>query len=360
MIQTIQFIRAHSEICNDSKDNDCDSKTDCNDADCNGNALCPACTDADSDTYYKESGCGTTADCNDNNAGIHPGATEICGDGIDQNCDGNDATCPVDPLEQDNDGDGFTEKQNDCDDTNPNINPNATDICEDGIDQNCDGSDASCTAEDTDDDKDGYSEKAGDCNDENPAIHPGATEICGDGIDQDCDSKDLECTEDDNDKDGYTEGQGDCNDNNPWIYTGATEICGDGIDQDCDGKDTECSSDVKEGIFIDNLVQGLRYETATRAGVTDAAGIFRYKEGENILFYVGDILLGNAVAKPLITPLDLIYGADETNTGVINICRFLQTLDDDDSLNNGILVSQAVREGTVGMSINFDSSLYGF
>ena len=65
-------------------------------------------------------------------------------------------------------------------------------MCGDGIDQNCDGSDELCP-EDVDNDGDGLTENQGDCNDADPAIKPGATEVCGDDIDQDCDGSDLTC-----------------------------------------------------------------------------------------------------------------------------------------------------------------------
>ncbi len=51
------------------------------------------CTDADRDGYYAESNCGTAADCDDGDASIHPGAVEVCGDGIDQDCSGRDQAC---------------------------------------------------------------------------------------------------------------------------------------------------------------------------------------------------------------------------------------------------------------------------
>ena len=44
-----------------------------------------------------------------------------------------------------------------------------------------------------DDDGDGFSENQGDCNDAAADIYPGADEICGDGIDQDCDGIDPAC-----------------------------------------------------------------------------------------------------------------------------------------------------------------------
>jgi formylglycine-generating enzyme required for sulfatase activity len=163
-------------------------------------------------------------DCDDNQASIHPGATDNVGDQRDTNCDGHDGT--------DNDGDGFaslSSQGDDCDDTDSSINPGAPDPYDDGLDTNCDGGDG------IDADGDGYpanEELAGtsvyDCNDANDAVHPGAEEVPDDEIDNDCDGT-LEA---DADLDGYNANL-DCNDLDSSIYPNAPEIC-DGIDQDCD------------------------------------------------------------------------------------------------------------------------------
>jgi len=55
----------------------------------------PECVDSDGDGYYvyDENYCSEGDDCDDTDASINPGATEICGNGIDENCDGSDASC---------------------------------------------------------------------------------------------------------------------------------------------------------------------------------------------------------------------------------------------------------------------------
>jgi len=135
-------------------------------------------------------------------------AVEICDDGIDNNCNG-----AVD--------EGCTAS---C---TPSV-----EIC-DGLDNNCNGAvDEGC-----DDDNDGYCDSGmavgpsgtptcphtpsggvgNDCNDNNLGIHPGAAETCGDGVDSNCDGSDPVCS--------------------PPVCTptnGGVETC-DGIDNDCNG-----------------------------------------------------------------------------------------------------------------------------
>ena len=100
-----------NEIC-DSLDNNCNNTVDegcslyCGDGTCNGaeNCLdCTAdcglcsgkCTDSDGDGYGTCPDCGTSKgcihngdDCNDSDNAIHPGINDVCGDGIDNDCDG--------------------------------------------------------------------------------------------------------------------------------------------------------------------------------------------------------------------------------------------------------------------------------
>jgi bacillopeptidase F len=55
----------------------------------------PVCADADSDGFFAEPGCGTPVDCDDRDAAVHPGATEMAQDGVDQDCNGFDLTIKV-------------------------------------------------------------------------------------------------------------------------------------------------------------------------------------------------------------------------------------------------------------------------
>jgi hypothetical protein len=82
-------------------------------------------------------------DCDDGNAQVHPNRRDLPDNGADEDCDGRDA------VDLDRDRDGFERGEPgakgpfDCDDTKPGIQPGAADIPGNDVDENCDGRDAS-------------------------------------------------------------------------------------------------------------------------------------------------------------------------------------------------------------------------
>lgn len=144
--------------------------------------------DMDGDGYRDFAAC-SGADCDDFNADVYPGAPELCDD-LDNDCDGE--TGPRENL--DFDSDGWTICEGDCNDNNARVRPDAPAGCadiSDGMDNNCNGvPDFGEPAPDVDQDGDGQSVCEGDCDDEDPDRYferalAGEGEIC-DGIDNDC------------------------------------------------------------------------------------------------------------------------------------------------------------------------------
>jgi hypothetical protein len=242
--------------------------------------------DLDQDGFY------SYEDCNDYNAAIFPGATEIC-DGIDNDCDGsfdNNLTITTYYVDFDSDGYGsdvapidtcllaapvgYATNGLDCDDTNAAIHPGALETCDD-LDNDCNG-----MADDglpvytfyPDGDGDGfggtstplstcfsalpqgYADNNLDCDDANAAINPAAVEMC-DTIDNNCNGIADEglplftyYLDQDGDQfgstdaivttcagllPGFADNSEDCNDLDASVYPGAPELCDD-VDNNCD------------------------------------------------------------------------------------------------------------------------------
>ena len=93
--------------------------------------------DADEDDAETATGGG---DCNDHDEDIKPGAAEVAGNGLDDNCNGladEDGETPSDNTD-DADDDGVTIMDGDCDDTRAEVD-GTEEICGDGLDNDCDG-----------------------------------------------------------------------------------------------------------------------------------------------------------------------------------------------------------------------------
>ncbi len=120
---------------------------DCDDTDPTLNVDCSAaCTDNDGDGYGEGNDC-LGPDCDDNDRNVRPGAREICGNEVDDDCADGDEPCPVNCVDEDGDqyGEGDGCLGPDCDDTNPAINPDASELCNER-DDNCDGQIDECAS----------------------------------------------------------------------------------------------------------------------------------------------------------------------------------------------------------------------
>ena len=370
-----------AEGCGDAVDNDCDGLTDEQGA--------QGCTDfyldADRDGYgvAGDSRCLCAAaepydalaaqatDCDDGDDAVHPGADEICNQGVDDNCDGfadepGAQGCVVRYRDQDLDGHGVpgdsaclcapaapfvAETDDDCDDANPAIYTGATEVCN-GLDDDCNGQTdegvvGSCTDFYQDADKDGWgagqpvclcspdgdytTSKGGDCRDDDATAFPGAQELCN-GVDDDCDGQTDEAGAlgcalyfRDHDGDGFglttdkrclcapqddytSQAPGDCDDDDDAVLLGAAEVCGDAVDNDCDGATDEAGAQGCTALLRDEDDDGFGV-TGDAQCLCAPSSTFKVPAGTG---HGGDCDDGEPLAHP---------GGDEVCDGVDNDCN---------------------------------------
>ena len=114
-------------------------------------------SDSDGDGFRPADG-----DCKDTDASIHPDAAETC-NGLDDDCDGETDEDAIDAVLIYPDGDsdgagadgqgelscvlraGYVQVDGDCDDTEPLVYAGAQEICDDGLDEDCDGTANDCS-----------------------------------------------------------------------------------------------------------------------------------------------------------------------------------------------------------------------
>jgi hypothetical protein len=112
----------------------------------------------------------------------------------------------------------------------------------------------------------------------------------------------------------------------------------------------------KTGFFVDSPAEGLQYHTITWDGTTDSLGTFYFQDGEQITFSIGGVVLGRTQAKGIITPVDLDNLVQPNfSTRVVNITRFLLSLDQDLNPGNGITIPQSIRDALKGIQVDFSN-----
>jgi Zn-dependent metalloprotease/subtilisin-like proprotein convertase family protein len=297
----------------------------------------------------------TSGDCNDNNSLINPNATEICGNGIDDNCNGQtDELCVSYTYYADVDGDGsgnysssistysnvapsgYVTVFGDCNDNDSSIQSPITyyvDLDNDGIGSYFTASFCSSTA------PAGFSTNTGDCDDVDASIQTSVTyyvDADGDGFGSSTTSIWCSAVA----PSGFSSQSGDCNDNSSLINPNATEICGNGIDDNCNGLVDEntaalgvvaaingpsgvCKNQQGVTFSVDAVSNATNYAWTVPAGATIASGqgsatitvnFSSTQTAGNICVTASNACLSNAaVCRSLI-----IYTAKPATPGVIS------------------------------------------
>jgi CxxC motif-containing protein (DUF1111 family) len=98
------------------------------------------------------------------------------------------------------------------------------------------------------------------------------------------------------------------------------------------GSDSSSGSTSSTGVFIDDVVSGLKYINGSITGYTNEKGEFEYIVGTEVEFYLGGISLGKIKPNDNQVWIQDLVGVDRTDTDnamVLEIARLLQSVDDD-------------------------------
>ncbi len=281
--------------------------------------------DLDGDSWTVAEG-----DCDDADESVHPEADEYC-DGKDNDCDGKVDEEAVDGSvwykDADTDGwgveddtvtacvdlPGYCQQPGDCDDANPQSNPDMDERCN-GFDDDCDGDIDEDDAVDAvewylDADGDGFGDPGisvtscapptgyvadgTDCDDTDLGVNPDASEYCN-GVDDNCNTlvddgavdapywyKDADgdkhgssasgevraCTQ----PTGYVGSDDDCDDAERLAHPDMDEVC-DEIDNDCDGTVDEADATDALTWYADDDGDGFGDASSTEPACDQPAG----------------------------------------------------------------------------------------
>lgn len=114
---------------------------------------------------------------------------------------------------------------------------------------------------------------------------------------------------------------------------------------------------VMTGVFVDDKVEGLTYrcDSDSKDKRTNINGEFTCKTGDKITFKFGDLVLGKVDFSAIVTPYTL---TDDDEYSAVNIARLLQTADNDNNPDNGIILDDALVSMLGTGDNNFDDPSY--